>query len=282
MEKSEYAVLWKKEFLEIQETVKKKEYARSAEKMKGLLCHVEEVLGSDKGSKFSFNHILETYYYVYIKKDVSQLSYTQVPIHAYYRMYGFILMHLDRLDEAMEAYDTGLVWNPVDLDMMFQLVELYKRKGMLEPCRKLTMETYDYCCCRRHMGRFYRNLGFYFVERKQLQLAVALYIYSNIYEPSEHADKELDFISKLSGQQIQNYTLPKLQEMIESAGIPLGPNPNTLGITSRVGQLELDNGNYENAYDCFAMVYDLTNEEDMLAAMERARALLESQSKTIT
>ena len=273
MEKSEYAVLWKQEFLEIQEMVKKKDYAGSGEKMKVLLCQVEDVLGADKGSKFSFNHILETYYYAYIKKDVSQLSYTEVPIHAYYRMYGFILMHLDKLEEAMEAYDTGLIWNPVDLDIMFQLVELYKRRGMLEPCRKLTMETYDYCCCRRHMGRFYRNLGFYFVERKQLQLAAALYIYSSIYEPSEHADKELDFISKLSGQPIQDYTLPKLQEIIEAAGIPLGPNPKTLGITSRVGQLELDNGNYDNAYDCFAMVYDLTNEDEMLSAMEKARAL---------
>lgn len=275
MEKSTY-LEWKEEFLTIQELVKKKEYAASAEKMKELLRHVEEVLGADKGEKFSFNHILETYYYAYIKKDVSQLTYTEVPIHAYYRMYGFILMHLDRLDEAMEAYDTGLVWNPVDLDIMFQLVELYKRKRMLEPCRKLTMETYDYCCCRRHMGRFYRNLGFYYVERRQMNLAAALYIYSNIYEPSEHADRELDFIEKSSGQQISEYTLPQLQEMIESAGIPLGPNPNTLGITNRVGQLEMENGNYQNAYDCFAMVYDLTNEDEVLAAMERAQALLHS------
>ncbi len=277
VEYSEYIQLWKNQFLEIQEMVKKKDYQHSFEKIKELLCQVEEQLGEDKGSKFSFNHILETYYYAYIKKDVSQLSYTQVPIHAYYRMCGFILMHLDRLDEAMEAYDCGLVWNPVDLDIMFQLVELYKRKGMLEPCRKLTMETYDYCCCRRHMGRFYRNLGFYFVERKQLQLAAALYMYSTIYEPNENAERELDFIAKLPGGQLQNYTLPMLQEIIEAAGIPLGPNPNTLGITSRVGQIELDNGNYENAYDCFAMVYDLTNEEDMLAAMERARALSEGK-----
>ena len=66
------------------------------------------------------------------------------------------------------------------------------------------------------------------------------------------------------------YNLSQLQEIIKKEDIPLGPNSDTLGITFRVGQIEMDNGNYQNAADCFAMVYDLSCDEEVKVLMEEA------------
>lgn len=50
---------------------------------------------------------------------------------------------------------------------------------------------------------------------------------------------------------------------LKKEDIPIGPHPDTLGITYRAGQLELLKGCRDNARDCFAMVYDLTLEEEI-------------------
>lgn len=258
-----------KKFEECKKLVTEEHYSKAIPLIREVIDEVSSWYLAKEGKYLSFNHTLETYYYAYFCKDVSKLNYTEYNINAMYRLLGFALMKVGRNDEAIMAYNRGLDWNPVDLDTLLQLGELYKATGNIKSLRKVSFEAYNFCCSRATMARFYRNLGYYYLESLKPEIARALYSYSNIYFETENAHNELNFI-KESLKDNTEYNLGQLQEIIKKEDIPLGPNSDTLGITFRVGQIEMDNGNYQNAADCFAMVYDLSCDEEVKVLMEEA------------
>lgn len=245
------------------EKIKEKNYREAVSVLTELTSRAEERYKNCSGKRFSFNHILEVYYYAYFKKDVSKLEYTDCDINAFYRMLGFAQMHLDRHIDAIKSYDMAIKWNPVDLDTYLQLGELYKKGKNLEALKKVTSELYNYCCTRATMARFYRNMGFYYLEKSDPETAGVLYTYSNIYYHTEHADRELEFVARALQRDAFSYPLSYMQQVLDGKQIPKGPNSDTIGITYRVGQLELEAGNLDNARECFMMVYDLTQDEEV-------------------
>lgn len=261
------------EFEQIKQLVEKKENKSAKENMKLLLETLEMEFNEKKGTYFSFNHILEAYEYQYFKSP-SIINHTDINISAFYRFYGFILMNLNEIGAAITAYEIALDWNPVDLDSLFQISELYKRSGDLKNTKRITFELFNYCCTRATLAHFYRNLGFYYLESYKPQIAIPLYIYSNIYFETKQAHSELDYLEKALKKPIKKYTLKELQTILELEQIPIGPNPDTVGIAFRVGELELEAGNISNAYDCFSMVYDLTHDKEAKILLEKAEQLL--------
>jgi len=257
----------------IKKLIEQKKYEEADTKLTSFLSRLEKKYTSAE-RYFSFNHILDAYFYTYFKKDTEQLHYTEENISAFYRLRGFTQMHQEKWTDAVMSYRKALNWNPVDLDSLFQLCELYKKTGNLEGCLANTEEAYHYCSSRNTLAHFYRNLGFYALETYQTELASALYTYSNIYYPSKQAEEELKYLEKATGKPIPEYTLLQLQKILKENDIPLGPDKDTLGITYRVGQLEYEAGHLENAHDCFMMVYDLTQDEEVGTLLKEINSCL--------
>lgn len=252
--------------------VEKGNYPEAKTAMKKVLDKIEASFSKEKGTLFSFNHILEAYYFRYFKKADIEIHYAPFNIGAFYRFYGYILIRLENYKDAITAYENALDWNPVDLDSLFQLSELYKKTKDLKNTKEITLEAYNYCCSRATMAHFYRNLGFYYLESYQPETATALYIYSTIFAPSESAGRDLEYLEKALKRPTPDLSVAELQEILEKNKIPTGPNPDTVGITFRTGQLELENKHYETARDCFMLVYDLTLDKE-------TRNILDSLSK---
>lgn len=254
---------------EIKECINKKDYAPADEKMTTLLALTLPAYVKKKGTCFSFNHILDAYYYDYFIGKGKEIQYNDVNLSAFYRLQGFIKMQRNQYKEACSAYESALEWNPVDLDALLQLGELYKTMENIDACKEITMTAYNYCCTRATLARFYRNLGFFYLESYKPDLATALYQYSNIFYPSKQAENELVYLEKALKRETPKSSVKEMQDFILSEGLPIGPNADTIGITYRVGQLELEKGNIDNAKDCFTMVYDLTLDEEVKMCLEK-------------
>lgn len=254
---------------EIKELVSSKNYCLADKKMTDLISSIQNTYQKKQDTYFSFNHILEVYYYDYFINQGKEILHTDINLSAYYRLSGFLKMELQDFKASANAYETALRWNPVDLDSLLQLGELYKTLGKLEECKEITYRAYNYCCTRATLSRYYRNLGFYYLETYQPDIATALYQYSNIYYPSKQAENELTYLEKALNRPTPDQSIKELQSILANANIPVGPNSDTLGITYRVGQLELEKGNQENAKDCFTMVYDLTLDSEVKSFLER-------------
>jgi len=261
------------QYNKVKELVNGAHYEDALGEISLILQEVEKIYENQPDS-YNFSHILEVYFFSYFKQYLDQIkdcnvNYCDYDMNGMYRLKGSILIKLNRLEEAILSFDHALKWNPVDLDSLFEICEMYKVVGRIDSVKKIAMESYNYCCTRATMARFYRNLGFYYLEKYKPDIAIALYQYSNIYYQTESADKELAYISKALGKTIDRLSVTSLQETLNSIKIPSGPNPDTLGIAYRVGHIMLDEGDKAAAGDCFTMVYDLTMDEEIKTLLEK-------------
>ena len=204
----------------------------------------------------------------------------ELPIAEYYRTYADLCVKLQKYKRAEDAYKKALCWNPVDLDSYLGFAECYKYLNMMSRYLDVTKQAYRFCCTRATMARYYRNMGFYYLSSYNTDMAKACYTYSNIYYHTDNADSELNYIenalkeAKDKGvtKDDKEYDIRTMQAMFDKENVEPGPDSKTIGIVYRVGELMLQDKEYALAKDCFSIVYDITNEqqlEGVLAELDR-------------
>lgn len=233
------------------------------------------------------NHIMEYYIYACYFEPEMDVKMPELPISEYYRTYAELCVKLQKYKRAEDAYKNALCWNPVDLDSYLGLAECYKYLNMITRYLDMTKQAYRFCCTRATMARFYRNMGFYYLSSYNTDMAEACYTYSNIYYHTDNADSELEYIKNalaaaknnenkdsinkdedvITKEEVnengQKYTIKQMQEMFDKERVEPGPDSKTIGIIYRVGELMLQDKEYRLAKDCFMIVYDITNEQQL-------------------
>lgn len=258
------------EFKVVKNLIESGDYTKAKISMEAILTAVDGSYEENEDSIYMcFNHVIELYIFNYYYKPVKEVKSTDIPYHEFYRTYAYILTNLKSYEEAIEALNKANIWNPVDLDTLLSLTEVYKQKNDLENFLKITKQVYKLCCTRATMARYYRNLAYYYVETYKPEIARALYVYSNIYFPTENAEKELAYIDQATNSKAPEYTLVLLQQVLKENDIELGPDSNTIGIIYRVGQIMMQDGDNARAKDCFTIVYDITNDQEAKELLER-------------
>ena len=228
----------------------------------------------------SLNHVMEYYVYACYFEPETEVLCTELPVGEYYRTYGSLCLKLSKYRRAEDAFKKAICWNPVDLDSYLGLAECYKNLNMLSRYLDVTKQAYKFCCSRATMARYYRNMGFYFVAKYNTEAARVCYTYSNIYYHTDNADSELNYIenalkeAKDKGvtKDDKEYDIRTMQAMFDKENVEPGPDSKTIGIVYRVGELMLQDKEYALAKDCFSIVYDITNEqqlEGVLAELDR-------------
>ena len=228
----------------------------------------------------SLNHVMEYYVYACYFEPETDVLCTELPVGEYYRTYGSLCLKLSKFRRAEDAFKKAICWNPVDLDSYLGLAECYKNLNMLSRYLDVTKQAYRFCCSRATMARYYRNMGFYYLSSYNTDMAKACYTYSNIYYHTDNADSELNYIEnalkeakeKGTTRQDKEYDIRTMQAMFDKENVEPGPDSKTIGIVYRVGELMLQDKEYALAKDCFSIVYDITNEqqlEGVLAELDR-------------
>ena len=264
-------------------------------------------IGGDKDSQkdiyISLNHVMEYYIYAYYFKPEVDVKCTELPYNEYYRTYGALCMTLGKYNAAKEAYIHAIEWNPVDLDSILGLAECYKYLNMITRYLDMTKQAYRFCCTRATMARFYRNMGFYYLSSYNTDMAEACYTYSNIYYHTDNADSELEYIKNalaaaknnenkdsinkdedvITKEEVnengQKYTIKQMQEMFDKEHVEPGPDSKTIGIIYRVGELMLQDKEYRLAKDCFMIVYDITNEQQLEGLIAELDSCLKEEAQ---
>ena len=115
-------------------------------------------------------------------------------------------------------------------------------------------------------------------------MAKACYTYSNIYYHTDNADSELNYIenalkeAKDKGvtKDDKEYDIRTMQAMFDKENVEPGPDSKTIGIVYRVGELMLQDKEYALAKDCFSIVYDITNEQQLEGVLAELDICLEN------
>ncbi|MGN0316616.1 MAG: hypothetical protein ACI4E1_01635 [Lachnospira sp.] len=220
------------------------------------------------------NHVMEYYVFECIFTPDADIKTIEMPMGEYYRTYGDLCLKLGKNHAAKDAFVNALCWNPVDLDSYLGLAESFKQMNMIQQYLDITRQAYKFCCTRATMARYYRNMGFVGISKYETELARMCYVYSNIYYHTDNADAELKYLENALSDKTPEYSIKDMQDKLVAAGIEPGPDPKTIGIIYRVGELMMEEGELRLARDCFSIVYDITRESHLEAVLDQLDAAL--------
>lgn len=221
---------------------------------------------------YCFNGPMETtLYFVNTGVQKTLRAPDRFPFATVYLFYGSLLIDFDRIDDAQAALKKAVRWNPANAEISFEYAETYKMKGEFEDYFKLSLDIFKYAYTPQDLARCYRNIGFYFIEKKLWQEAMGCYILSLEFKrDSKNAQSELYYINQMTNGKVKEPSIDFIKATAEKYGFPVGADNNVLGVAFTLGKEFAEQNNFAGAKHFFGIVYELTNDEDiknMIAAL---------------
>ena len=237
------------------------------EKASEIADEIAKELKADDKRVLCANHILEFYLFEYYFKtrDYEAVRY---PVHQMYHSLAKKYMERMHFDKAYEKLVKAAEWNAVDMDIYWEKTECLKQLGELKKLKETTKELHKFIYTRADIAHFYRNIGYYYVEKKEPEKAMVLYTYSNMFSHSKTADSELNFSETALERECPEYTVDKIQKEIRKLKLPDGISETTLTIILRAGQLELEQGDKTSGVECMELLYQVTGDEHIRKIIE--------------
>lgn len=194
-------------------------------KLENLLKEVKETNVEDENNTYyTFSNYAEQYIFYTLFKSNKKNTYPEYNISEIYYLLGFINIDLKKYDEAIDYFDNSLKWNPINILAMFEKGTAYRLSGNIERFKAEVEKTYSYIYNSNYMSRFYRELGFYFVERKLYDLGNALYTYSNYFYKTDTAENELKYIAQQENRNVMYTPINEIRQYLRDYNIPLNFN----------------------------------------------------------
>lgn len=178
-----------------------------------------------------------------------------------YLVYGNLLSEMKRWKDAKRALLKSNRWNPVKVETLFELGEVYKANQQFKRYLEVNLKALSQAYTASTLARCYRNLGFYYIEKEKYDLATALYCFSVRYDrESNIAPAALQYISHKVGARVTPPSFEQCAKLFEENGIQFGPNELVLSVAVSLGDLARDAQVYEEAGYYYSIAYELTGD----------------------
>ncbi len=251
----------------------KKEFNKALKIIEDLIFELDEnqpYRNDEVSEYYNFEEFFEEILFRDLNSPEKELRRVPVPYTRIYNIYGYTLYELDKFDEAKKCLEIGLGWNPVSFKLMSEYIEIFKLKGDLENFFKLTINAFKIAFRPQNVARCFRNLGYYFAEKELYSEAKAAYIMSLQFErDSEQALKELYYVDEKTNHKLEKPPIEKVKEYSEKYGFPIGADLNVLNLAYQCGIKSLENHNPDGARYFFSILYDLTHDPEIKAALDK-------------
>lgn len=251
---------------EIRFNIYKKNYDKALKMIEDLVKKVEELnmFQDDQVSEYHiFDEFFEEILYRHKYNPSKDLRRAQIPYTEIYSLYGGLLVELNQLDKARESLEKGLRWNPMNFQIMSEYIETFKMEGNMDKFFETTIEAFGIAIHATHVARCFRNLGYYFVERKLYPEAIATYLLSTRFEKdSKQVQSELYYINQVAGG-IKEPSYEDVTSYSEQYGFPTGAHEDILGLAYAYGKHYLEDGQNEAARYFMSILYELTQDDDV-------------------
>ena len=251
---------------EISGDIETGDYETSLDKLKSFMNNFPGMFEDDKVSEYhSFTNPLEELIFMEYVGAEKQIRYIpdNKPLLDLYYIYGFLLFENQEFDEAEENLKKALQINPVSARVILELSEIYKmHTHSLNKFIIYTSDALKYAYYPQDIARCYRNLGYYYIEENQFDVATALFKYSMEYEMSIMAYTELQYIES-KGHNI-NMALDEAVSILEDKNIQIGVNPFVLKTLEELSKEYEENKLYNQSLYFYDLLYGITHDEKTL------------------
>lgn len=185
------------------------EYAEATTKFEQYIKEITKLKKETEDEWYTFNNAIEFLLYAQNNKTDKKVVDVNYRCNTAYYFLAMIDFENRNHEEAIKKLNKALKWNPCDIKSMFEKAENYKASGDLKKYYTSTLDLFDNIYSINDLARYYRNLGYYFIEEKEWDLAKAMYLYSVRFDNNPVALQELKYILSKSG----NDTLPAKEDL---------------------------------------------------------------------
>lgn len=195
----------------------------SVKEMEAWLSRTKIYENTSLTAYYNFDEHFEIALHRHLFKPSQKMQAPNYPLHDMFRIYGGILMDLQRFDDAEVALKKAMRWAPTKAHIALEHAATFQARGKLEKFFQLTIETFKIAFNKKDIARCFRNLGYYFIEKKLWTEAVCCYKMSLGCDGQvKSAYSELDFINKTAGDCVKDTGYDVFCEIAKKYGFPTG------------------------------------------------------------
>lgn len=234
-------------------------YSTAEEQYKEYCVKTEKLIKNGEFKGYTFNNCVEFSIAVNqneVEEDCVDLNYETN--NAYLNL-AIIAFDKKDNDEAIKYLNKAIKLNPCDVNAMFELAENYKVKKELIKYYNLTKKIYSKIYDINNLARYYRNLGYYYIEKEEWDLAKAVYLYSLKYQDSSVVTQEIAYIVQKS----KNDKLPDkedLRKILKENNIPIFISKENMNVIKELkSQLEKEDKLSSNVGKFIENLYKLNS-----------------------
>ena len=227
--------------------------------------------------EYTFKNLLEEILFqISINKEIKRKYPLILDYSSLYANYGEVLLHFNENDDAMKSFQLSHNYNPVNVNSIFGLCELYRKDNNWNEYYNLTIQSFKYSYYPEDLAKSFRNLSIYYLNEfedssndEDIKLTFCLNRLSEIYDDnSNRAINELnefkDEVSKLNlKDQFDEYCkmdIEDVRDYLKSKGLPYSASVEVITICKNLGfQLDEDK-KVVPALFYFNIAYDLTKD----------------------
>lgn len=154
------------------------------------------------------------------------------PISDGYYLLAIIDFQQGNVKSAIDNINKAVEWNPVRaayyIERAFLILNYNKNNKEEDFVAALAnyLRALEFSYSPSDFAAALRGLGFIYIEEKKLELALACYLVSLLYEPNnEVANKEIAYIKSLNPALVSRYDIKRAQETLSKNGILIKYNP---------------------------------------------------------
>lgn len=231
----------------------------------------EHLRENESAVTLSFDHVMEYYLYIWYFPQDKELHFAGVPYSFCYLQAGNAKLKEGKPHAAVKYFRQAERWNPVSLPVKLAFAEALKQENKLKPYLEKTQEAHRYCLTRAETARYYRNIGFYFVEKYKPDVARACYIRANRYFHSQNADLELQYLETALKDKTPDMSDEQIDGLLRANGIYTRPDETSLEVVRHAGFDLIRTGQMQEAADCLEVAGDISGDESIREMIRKIR-----------
>lgn len=266
---------------EIEDLMMQKKFPEAEARLKPM---AEDLLSAplmkedSQSQYYDFSEPFQVLLFDYLYHPDKEIRGAFLPYTRIFTLYGCLLVDLGKLSEARSMLENALKWNPIDAKAHFELIETYKMEGDFETFFERTLKTFPFLYRRDELARAYRNLGFYFSEKKQFEDALCCLTLSLLFdEKSPMAANEIDYIAAVTNKQPQVPSAQEISRCADRYHFPFGADEDVVYLAETAGEACYKSGDLGLALNYLQIAWQLTEDEDIHKLMESIQKTLQEQ-----
>ncbi|MDO4680577.1 MAG: hypothetical protein Q4A55_04915 [Aerococcus sp.] len=191
-----------------------------------------------------------------------------------YITYAKILLAANEWQEAAEAYQQALLWNPYDVRTIFDLAALYQQLNQYGMSYATTLNGLKYAIRPQDLARGFNYLGNFYRKKEEDHVAYGFYQLSHYWQPMQSVSEQLAALNHLKGDaELDLEEDGAARAFLARYNIGSYPNLHHLNALKAFASRMYVAGQYSAAYTYYSLYHDLLRDkesgvEDLLAEIE--------------